>query len=320
MQRRSMLLATAALATVATPTLSLAKTKTPLKIVVGFPAGGSTDTLARLLADGLRDDYSPVTVENMPGGGGRVALNHVKRAAPDGQTVILQTNAPMVLYPHIHKNLDYDPVNDFTPVSLLTHFQLGLVAGPGSKARTVADVIAAAKRSPGTVAYATPGQGTQSHFTGVLFQQKAGVQLRHLPFQGSSQAHAALMGGQMEFKFDLVSENAKLHRAGKVRILAVSGPKRDPELPNVPTMKESGVDLVATAWFGLYGPPGMSPDVRDALYQAASTAMEKHAIHDRLHDLGYEPLGGTPDELADMQKTDLERWAAPIKASGIALD
>jgi tripartite-type tricarboxylate transporter receptor subunit TctC len=320
MQRRSMLLATAAMATAAVPTSSIAKAKTPLKIIVGFPAGGSTDTLARLLAEGLRDDHAPVTVENIPGAGGRVALNHVKRAAPDGQTVILQTSAPMVLFPHMHKNLDYDPVNDFTPVSLLTHFQMGLVAGPGSEARTVADLIAAAKKAPGKLTYGTPGQGTLSHFTGVLFEQQTGVQLNHMPFQGSSQAQAALLARKMDFKFDLVSDNAKLHRTGKVRILAVTGPKRDPDLPNVPTMKEAGVDLVATAWFGLYGPAGMSPDVRDSLYQTVSTALEKHAIHDRLHTLGYEPVGGTPDELADTQKADLARWAAPIKASGIALD
>ena len=321
MSRRWILLtAVAAAATLIAPVAAVAQDKTPLKIVVGFPPGGSADTLARLLAEGLRERYDPVVVENRPGAGGRIALSQVKRANPDGQTVIVLPSGPMVLFPHVYRKLDYDAVTDFTPISLLTHFQFGVVAGPAAKAKTMAEMIATAKAAPGQGSYGTPGQGTLPHFMGVLFEQQVGAKLNHVPFQGGGPANAALMGGHIDYKFDVVSETAELHRTGKVRILAVTGSKRDPQVPEVPTLKESGVDLTATAWFGMYGPAGMPAAVRDRLQQAVSEAMKQPALRDRLVGLGYEPVGSTPAELACTQKTDLDRWAAPIKATGIQLD
>ncbi|TNF51535.1 MAG: hypothetical protein EP308_13120 [Burkholderiales bacterium] len=321
MSRRWILLtAVAAAATLIAPVAAVAQDKTPLKIVVGFPPGGSADTLARLLAEGLRERYDPVVVENRPGAGGRIALSQVKRANPDGQTVIVLPSGPMVLFPHVYRKLDYDAVTDFTPISLLTHFQFGVVAGPAAKAKTMAEMIATAKAAPGQGSYGTPGQGTLPHFMGVLFEQQVGAKLNHVPFQGGGPANAALMGGHIDYKFDVVSETAELHRTGKVRILAVTGPKRDPQVPEVPTLKESGVDLTATAWFGMYGPAGMPAAARDRLQQAVSEAMKQPALRDRLVGLGYEPVGSTPAELASTQKADLDRWAAPIKATGIQLD
>lgn len=321
MSRRWILLtAVAAAATLIAPVAAFAQDKTPLKIVVGFPPGGSADTLARLLAEGLRERYDPVVVENRPGAGGRIALSQVKRANPDGQTVIVLPSGPMVLFPHVYRKLDYDAVTDFTPISLLTHFQFGVVAGPAAKAKTMAEMIATAKAAPGQGSYGTPGQGTLPHFMGVLFEQQVGAKLNHVPFQGGGPANAALMGGHIDYKFDVVSETAELHRTGKVRILAVTGPKRDPQVPEVPTLKESGVDLTATAWFGMYGPAGMPAAARDRLQQAVSEAMKQPALRDRLVGLGYEPVGSTPAELASTQKADLDRWAAPIKATGIQLD
>lgn len=321
MSRRWILLtAVAAAATLIAPLAAVAQDKTPLKIVVGFPPGGSADTLARLLAEGLRERYDPVVVENRPGAGGRIALSQVKRANPDGQTVIVLPSGPMVLFPHVYRKLDYDAVTDFTPISLLTHFQFGVVAGPAAKAKTMAEMIATAKAAPGQGSYGTPGQGTLPHFMGVLFEQQVGAKLNHVPFQGGGPANAALMGGHIDYKFDVVSETAELHRTGKVRILAVTGPKRDPQVPEVPTLKESGVDLTATAWFGMYGPAGMPAAARDRLQQAVSEAMKQPALRDRLVGLGYEPVGSTPAELASTQKADLDRWAAPIKATGIQLD
>lgn len=323
MNRRWMPFATAAaaLATALTAPLgAMADDKTPLKIVVGFPPGGSADTLARLIADGLRDRYNPVMVENRPGAGGRIALSQVKRAAPDGQTVIVLPSGPMVLFPHVYKKLDYDAVTDFTPISLLTHFQFGVVAGPAAKAKTMAEMITAAKAAPGKGSYGTPGQGTLPHFMGVLFEQQVNVKLNHVPFQGGGPANAALVGGHIDYKFDVVSETAELHRTGKVRILAVTGDQRDPQVPEVPTLKEAGVDMVATAWFGMYGPAGVPAAARDRLQQAVAEALKQPAMRERLRGLGYEPVGSTPAELATAQKADLDRWAAPIKATGISLD
>jgi tripartite-type tricarboxylate transporter receptor subunit TctC len=297
-----------------------AQDKTPLKIVVGFPPGGSADTLARLIGEQMRATHDPVVVENRPGAGGRIALQQVKRAAPDGQTVIVLPSGPMVLFPHVYKKLDYDAVKDFTPVSLIANFQFGVVAGPASKAKNVADMVAAAKAQPGVASYGTPGLGTLPHFMGVLFEQQVGAKLNHVPFQGGGPANNALLGGHIDYKFDVVSETAELHRAGKVRIIAVTGATRDPQVPEVPTLKESGIDMVATAWFAMYGPANMNPATRDRLQQAVSAAVKSPALSERLKGLGYEPVGSTAAELAAAQAADLKRWEAPIKATGVQLD
>lgn len=300
--------------------LAQAQDKPPLKILVGFPPGGSADTLARIVADALRNDFSPVTVENRPGAGGRIALMQTKAAKPDGQTVIVLPSGPMVLFPHAYKKLDYDAVKDFTPVSLIANFQFGVVAGPGSQARTIQEMLAKAKAKPGEGSYGTPGLGTLPHFMGVLLEQSAGVQLNHVPFQGGGPANTALLGGHIQYKFDVVSETAELHRAGKARILAVTGPRRDTQVPEVPTLKESGIPMEATAWFAMYGPAGLSRDTLGRLENAMTSALRKTEIRERLVKLGYEPVGSTSAELAVAQRADLTRWEKPIKATGVQLD
>jgi tripartite-type tricarboxylate transporter receptor subunit TctC len=311
-----MLLATAALLS----GNALAQDKAPLRILVGFPPGGSADVLARLVADAVRDDFSQVIVENKPGAGGRIALNAVKTAKPDGHTVIVLPSGPMVLFPHVYKKLDYDPVRDFTPVSLIARFQFGVVSGPATNVRTVAEMLAKAKADPKSATYGSPGLGTLPHFMGVLMEQSTGVPFIHVPFQGGAPANTALVGGHIGYKFDVVSETAELHRAGKVRIIAVTGPTRDPQVPEVPTLKESGVDMEATAWFAMYGPAGLPPEVLARLERAVSTAVKKPAMQERLRSLGYEPIGSTSAELAAEQRADLARWGKPIKATGISLD
>ncbi len=299
---------------------ALAQSPAPLKIVVGFPPGGSADLLARLMAEGLKNDFASVIVENKPGAGGRIALNQVKRSAPDGQTVIVLPSGPMVLFPHVYKKLDYDPVADFTPISQIAHFQFSVVAGPAAGAKTVAEMLAKAKAAPGTATYGTPGAGTLPHFMGVMFGQKAGAELTHVPFQGGGPANTALLGGHIHYKFDVVTETAELHRAGKVRILAVTGAQRDPQVPEVPTLKEQGVDMVATAWFAMYGPAGLAPEVRDRISAAVAKAIRTPALRSKLIEQGYEPVGSTPAELAAAQAADLKRWEGPIKATGVQLD
>jgi tripartite-type tricarboxylate transporter receptor subunit TctC len=300
--------------------LAQAQDKPPLKILVGFPPGGSADTLARLVADALRNDFSPVTVENRPGAGGRIALMQTKAAKPDGQTVIVLPSGPMVLFPHVYKKLDYDAVKDFTPISLIANFQFGVVAGPGSQAKTIQEMVAHARTKPGEGSYGTPGLGTLPHFMGVLMEQSAGVQLNHVPFQGGGPANTALLGGHIPYKFDVVSETAELHRAGKVRILAVTGPRRDTQVPEVPTLKESGIPMEATAWFAMYGPAGLAPNTLARLEKAMTAMLRKPDMRDRLAKLGYEPVGSTSADLATAQRADLARWEKPIKATGVSLD
>ena len=307
------LLATAALA-------AQAQSKPPLKILVGFPPGGSADVLARLVADALKDDFSPVVVDNKPGAGGRIALGMVKNAKPDGQTVIVLPSGPMVLFPHVYKKLDYDAVRDFTPISQIARFQFGVVAGPASGAKSVGDMITKAKANPGASSYGTPGAGTLPHFMGVLMEQSSGIQLNHVPFQGGAPANNALLGGHIDYKFDVVSETAELHHSGKARIIAVTGSKRDPQVPEVPTLKESGVNMEATAWFAMYGPAGLSGEALSRLEKAMMKIVRDPALKDKLLKLGYDPIGSGSAELAAAQKADLARWEKPIKATGVQLD
>lgn len=297
-----------------------AQEKTPLRILVGFPPGGSADVIARLVAEAIRDDFSQIVVENKPGASGRIALATVKAAKPDGQTVVILPSGPMVLFPHVYKKLDYDPVKDFTPISLLAHFQFGVVSGPASGAKTLAEMLVKAKADPKSATYGSPGLGSLPHFMGVLMEQSTGIPFTHVPFQGGAPANTALLGGHIGYKFDVVSETAELHRSGKVRIIAVTGPKRDPQVPEVPTMKEQGVDMVATAWFAMYGPAGMAPEVLAKLERSVASAIQKPAMRERLVKLGYDPVGSSSAALAAAQRADLARWEKPIKATGISLD
>ncbi|HQZ08161.1 MAG TPA: tripartite tricarboxylate transporter substrate-binding protein [Burkholderiaceae bacterium] len=313
-------LALLATACMLAPAASMAQDKQPLKIYVGFPPGGSADVIARLLGDAMRDDFSSIIVENKPGAGGRIALGQVKNSKPDGQTVIILPSGPMVLFPHVYKNLGYDAVKDFTPISEIAGFQFGVVSGPASNVKTVAEMMAKAKTDPKSATYGSPGAGTLPHFMGVLLSQSAGSEFVHIPFQGGAPANTALMGGHIGYKFDVVSETAELHRDGKVRIIAVTGDKRDPQVPEVPTLKESGVDMVATAWFAMYGPAGLSADTVKRLEKAVVSAVRKPAVQQKLLSYGYDPVGSTSAELAAIQRTDLARWEKPIKATGIQLD
>jgi tripartite-type tricarboxylate transporter receptor subunit TctC len=299
---------------------ALAQDKPPLKILVGFPPGGSADVMGRLVADALRQDFSTIVVENKPGAGGRIALAAVKAAKPDGQTVIVLPSGPMVLFPHVYKKLDYDAVKDFTPISLIGHFQFSVVSGPATQVKSVQEMISKSKSDPSTASYGTPGLGTLPHFMGVMMEQAAGISLNHVPFQGGGPANNALLGGHIGYKFDVVSETAELHRSGKVRILAVTGNKRDTQVPEVPTLKESGVPMEATAWFAMYGPAQLPPDTLKRLESAMVRAIQQPQVRERLIQLGYDPVGSTSAELAAAQRADLARWEKPIKATGVTLE
>ncbi len=313
--RRTLGLAALSLA-VLSPSLQ-AQEKPPLKILVGFPPGGSADVLARMVADALRDDFGTIVVDNKPGAGGRIALNITKTAKPDGQTVIILPSGPMVLFPHVYKKLDYDAVKDFTPISQIARFQFGVVSGPASNVKSIAEMAAKAKSDPATASYGTPGAGTLPHFMGVLLEQSAGINLNHIPFQGGAPANNA---GHIGYKFDVVSETAELHRTGKVRIIAVTGAQRDAQVPEVPTLKESGVNMEATAWFAMYGPAGLPAEALSRLEKAMMKIARQPAMKEKMVKLGYEPIGSSSAELAAAQKADLNRWEKPIKATGVQLD
>ncbi len=320
MQRRSLLLAAAALSSA--PAAWAQADKPPLRILVGFPPGGSADTIARLLAERLPAQLGAqaVVVDNKPGAAGRIAIDMLKNAPADGNTVIVMPSGPVVLFPHVYRKLNYDVNKDLAPISQLASFQFCVVSGPKSNVKTMAEMVARAKADVSTASFGSSGNGTVPHFLGLMIGEAAGVDLQHVPFQGGAPAMTALMGGHIGYTMDVVTEALEQHRAGKVRIIAVAGAQRAPQLPDVPTLREQGVALDASAWFAMYGPGGMPAAQALRLSQAVQAALKDGAFAQRMSALGLEPIGSSPEQLAAVQRSDFAKWAKPVKASGFQAD
>jgi len=322
MQRRHLLSAAAALicTLVAGPVQAQAD-KAPLRILVGFPPGGSADVIARLLAERLPAQLGqPVVVDNKPGAAGRIAIEQLKNAAPDGNTVLVMPSGPVVLFPHVFRKLNYDINKDLAPISQLASFQFCVVAGPKTGAKSMAELVAKAKADPSTASYGSSGNGTVPHFLGLMIGEAAGIDFQHVPFQGGAPAMTALMGGHVGYTMDVVTEALEQHRAGKVRIIAVAGAQRAPQLPDVPTLREQGLAMDASAWFAMYGPGGLPAAQAQRISQAVQQAMKDAAFSQRMSSLGLEPIGSTPEQLLAVQRADLAKWAKPVKASGFQAD
>ena len=314
MKRRHFNALAAAAAALAVPAFAQERT---LKILVGFPPGGSVDVIARLLAEKLRASLGQnVIVDNKPGAGGRVALNEVKRAAPDGQTLVLSPRGALVIQPWLYSNLGYDPIKDFTAISRVTPFDFAVTAGPGAPAGDLKAVLAWMKANPAKANYATSGAGTVPHFAGQMLAQATGVPLTHVAYRGGAPAAQDLIGGQVPLMVDTASETLEHHKAGKVRILAVTGEARTRALPDVPTLKEAGISVSADAFFGLYGPAGMPADVVARIDRAVSDALKAQDVQDKIYGFGLVPSHAASAELAASQAAHLKKWEAPIKASG----
>lgn len=315
MQRRT--LAIAALSLLAAPLIATAQDKPPIRILVGFPPGGSADIVARLLADKLRASLGQnVVVDNKPGAAGRVVLGDLKRAAPDGQTFVLAPSGALVVLPWLFNNLGYDPAKDFTPVARVVTFDFAITAGPAAPQGDIKTILAWMKANPGKANYGTPGAGTVPHFTGVLLSQGSGIPMTHVAYKGGAPSVNDLLGGQIPVVIDTPLETIEHHRAGKLRIVAVTGEQRTKSLPDVPTLKESGIPIAADAFFGLYGPPGLPADVSARVSRAVADALKAPDVSDKIYSLGLAPAYGNGDELAITQAAHLKRWEAPVKASG----
>ncbi len=295
---------------------ALAQERT-MRILVGFPPGGSADVIARLLSEKMRVSLGQnVIVDNKPGAAGRLVLNELKRAAPDGQTLVLSPSGAMVIAPWIYSNIGYDPIKDFTPISRIVTFDFAVTVGPGAPQGDLKTVLAWMKANPGKANYATSGAGTVPHFAGLLLAQATGVPLTHVPYRGGAPAAQDLIGGQVPLMVDTASETIEHHKAGRVRILAVTGEQRSKALPDVPTLKEQGIDMAADAFFGLYGPPGMPADVVNRIDRAVAEALKDPVIQEKIYGFGLVPAHAPAAELAATQAAHLKRWEGPIKASG----
>jgi tripartite-type tricarboxylate transporter receptor subunit TctC len=318
-RRQFATLAGASAAALAAPAL-LAQERT-MKILVGFPPGGSVDVIARLLAEKMRGSLGQnVIVDNKPGAGGRVALVELKRAAPDGQTLVLSPSGALVLQPWFIQNLGYDPVKDFTAIARVTTFDFAITAGPGAPAGDLKAVLAWLKANPGKANYATSGAGTIPHFAGQLLAQATGVPLTHVAYRGGAPAAIDLVGGQIPLMVDTASETLEHHKAGRVRILAVTGEQRSKALPDVPTLKEAGFNMAADAFFGLYGPAGMPADVVARIDKAVADALRAPEIQEKVYGFGLVPSHAGSADLTATQAAHLKRWEAPVKASGFKAD
>jgi len=319
-RRQLTLLAGAAALAVAAPRV-MAQDKPLVKILVGFPPGGSVDVVARLLADNMRSSLDQnVIVDNKPGAAGRVALGELKRAAPDGNTLTLAPSGALVILPWLFKNVGYDPARDFTPIARVTTFDFAVTVGPAAPPGDFKALLAWLKANPNKANFATSGAGTVPHFTGVLLAQETGVPLTHVAYKGGALAAQDLLGGQVPMMVDTASETIEHHRAGKLRIVAVTGDSRSAVLPDVPTLKELGVNVVADAFFGLYGPANMSADRVQKISDAVAKTLATPDIQAKIRALALTPSYADSQTLAATQATHLKRWEAPIKASGFTVE
>ena len=290
-----------------------------IKIVVGYPPGATSDTLARIVAEHMaRSLKQAVVVEDKVGAGGRIANEQVKAATPDGTTLLMTPVATMSIFPHSYAGqLRYDPFKDFAPVTHLSNFQVGLGVQASVPAKTLAEYVAWVKADTARNGfYASAAAGSIPHFFGVMFAREAGITLTHVPYKGTAAAMQALAAGEVSAVSTVVSDIRPLVLAGKARLLAVAGEQRDPGFPDVPTFRQQGFDLVAQPWYGLFAPAGTPPAVIDRLNKAAVAAVQDPAVHKRLVEMGLEPTGQGPAQLAAVMKADFERWGPPIKESG----
>ena len=289
-----------------------------VRIVLGYPAGATSDILSRLLAEHMRGSLGrPVIVENKPGAGGQIANEVVKAAAPDGATLLVTPVATMAIFPHSFAGrLRYDPFKNFAPVAHLSNFQLGFGVNANVPAKTLAEYVAAVKKDPKLGFYASAASGSIPHFFGVMFARAAGIELTHVPYKGTAPALQALAGGEVSAISTVAADIGTLVKSGKARLLAVSGEKRMSAFPDVPTFKESGYDLVALPWYAMFAPAGTPQPIIEKYSAAAIAAVHDPAMRQRLEDMGLEPTGLGPAELAKILKADYDKWGPVIRASG----
>ena len=326
MNRRNLLAAVAALSMVAAaataPMAAQAQTDKPLKILVGFPAGGSIDVVTRIVADKLKDELRrPVIVDNRAGAGGRLAADLLKSAAPDGNTVMVTPVVVPVLAPMVFGKLNYDPLVDFAPVARVVDFSFALAVPASSPIKTLKDYAAALKADPRLAAFGSPAPGSLPHFFGVMIGHSLNVELTHVPFNGGAALQSAVLGGHVPAGIDVVSEWQQNAKGGKVTVLATSGAQRSPVMPDVPTFKEQGYpDIVGQGWFGLYAPAKAPADQLEQLARALGKVLTMPDVRDRLLGMGFEVGGGTPADLRKTMAEDTVRWGPIVKKSGFRAD
>jgi len=286
----------------------------PVKVIVPFQAGGSTDILARLLARRFSEAFDGVfVVDNRTGANGNVGASGVVLAPPDGYTLMVSTTGPLSLNKLLYKNTPFNPVTDFTPIALLADVPLLIAAHPSLPAATMPQLIAYLKANPGKVSYSTGGTGSMGHLAAEMIQRAAGVSMVHVPYRGSAGALTDLVAGVVGLSFDLVPTYLQQIAAGKVRPLAVLSPQRVPSMPGVPTVLESGINASATGWYGLVGPKGLPPAMVARLNKVANDYLESAEAQAQMKPLALRAIGGPPEALGRFVKEEMAKWEPVIE-------
>ena len=294
----------------------------PIKLVCPFLAGGATDMAARAIALELSKSLGqPVTVDNRPGAGGNIGGSEVAHAAPDGYTIMLTTSGIQAINPALYSKMPFNPSKDFAPIGTFVSMNNVLVVPPSSKFKTVQEIINAAKASPGELNYASSGSGTSIHMSGELFKSLAKVDISHIPYKGSSAALVDLMGGQVMMMFDNLPSSMTYIKSGKLRAIATSGTKRDPSLPDLPTIAEAGVaGYESGVWFGLVAPSNTPKEIITRLNTEMVKGTKSPEFVKRMSESGFIMIPSTPEQMAELDKTEVVRWGAIVKASGAKAD
>ena len=317
-----LLLVALALLVVGAPAAAQIYPNRTIRIVVAFPPGGTVDTLGRLLAAKLQEAWGqPAVVDNRAGAGGNLGADLVAKAEPDGYTLLVTASPPLSTNVTLYRNLPFDPLTDFAPVSLLTEVPNLLQVHPRVPARSLAELIAYAKANPGKLNFASQGNGTTSHLAAEQLRIRAGIDMVHVPYKGTAPAMNDLLAGNVDLMFDNLVSSLPQVRAGSLRALAMGSAQRSPTLPEVPTLIESGFpDFESTAWFAMVAPARTPPEIVAKLSTAVAAALRQPDVSARLSDLGAAPIASPPDALAEKIRAEITRWAIVIKAAKITLD
>jgi tripartite-type tricarboxylate transporter receptor subunit TctC len=293
----------------------------PIRIVVPFPPGGSSDSVARILANGMKDKLGQaVVIENKPGGGTIIGTEFVAKSPPDGYTLLWMTT-PFAINESLYKQLPYGTFKDFVPVIDVVSNPLVMIVHPNSPAKSVADLVALAKKSPGKLSYGSSGNGGSPHLAMEMVKAATGVFINHIPYRGSAPAVNDLIAGQTDVVIDTLFLTVPQVQGGKARAIAQTGPTRSKLLPDVPTMREAGLTgYEATSWLSLAAPAGVPPAVLSKLNAAANEVLQTPAIRDQLTKQGLEVHGGTTEDAARHLRAEVDRWGKAVKSSGAKPD
>lgn len=325
MHRRTLLLTSlvcaAAFAAAPAPARADAYPTKPIRLVVGYAAGGSTDVIARIVGQHLAEELGqPVVVDNRPGAGASIASDFVAKSAPDGYTIFMGTIANTI-NTTLYRRLPFDFERDFAPISLVATVPNVLVVNPNVPAKTVQEFIALAKSKPGDIYFASSGSGSSIHLSGELFNMVADVKMVHVPYKGSAPAVIDLMGGQVQAMFDNLSSSLPHVKAGKLRALAVTSAARSPEAPDVPTMAEAGLPgCEVLSWFALMAPAKTPQPIIDRLNAATVKVLGQDVVKQKLAAIGADPAPSTPQALAALIRSETAKWAKVVENSGAKVD